>query len=417
MRVLLLNQVFYPDVAATAQQSHDLARHLVSAGHEVAVITSRSVYGRVGVAYPRRETVDGIEIHRVGRSLFGKASIFARALDFGLFYLRALVKSLTVRRPDVVVCLTTPPFLAMAGWLLRLLRRSRFVYWVMDLYPDVAVADGLLKPGSLSTRLFERLNRFCLRRADRVVVVGRCMMRRVVEKGVDRGHLVHIGVWADHEEVDPLPRDRNPFRKQWHLDDRTVVMYSGNFGIAYEIETMCDAARRLDDDERLRFVFVGGGKRKAEVERYVERHHLGARIEPYQPREDLDALLSCADVHLVTLKPGFEGLTVPCKLFGIMAAARPVIFVGPPGSEIARVIEESEAGHVVEPGDVEGLVDSISTLAGDPKARASLGGNARRALVERHDRGRACERWRQLLEEVVGTGHRAAAVAGEKTGA
>ncbi len=407
MHVLLLNQVFYPDVAATAQQSHDLARHLVAAGHEVAVITSRSAYGQAGAAYARRETVDGIEIHRVGRSLFGKASIPARALDFGLFYLRAILKSLSVRRPDVVVCLTTPPFLALAGWLLRLLRRSRFVYWVMDLYPDVAVAGGLLKPRSLSTRLFERINCFCLRRADRVVVLGRCMMRRVVEKGVDRGHLVHIGVWADHEEVDPLPRDRNPFRKQWGLDDRTVVMYSGNFGIAYEIETMCDAARRLDDDERLRFVFVGGGKRKAEVERYVERHHLGARIEPYQPREDLDALLSCADVHLVTLKPDFEGLVVPCKLFGIMAAARPVIFVGPPGSEIARVIEESEAGHVVEPGDVDGLVESIRALAGDPKVRASLGGNARRALVERHDRVRACERWRQLLEEVVGTGHRA----------
>lgn len=401
MRVLLLNQVFFPDVAATAQHAHDLARHLVAHGHDVVVIASRSIYGQRGAALPRRESVDGIEIHRVGRSLFGKAGIPTRLLDFALFYLAATIKAFAVRRPDVVVCFTTPPLIALVGPLMRLLRGSKFVYWVMDLYPDVAVAGGLIKPTSVLTRLLERLNRFCLRTADRTVVLGRCMMQRVRDKGVDHGQIVHIGVWADHREVNPLPRRRNPYRDEWDLGDRTVVMYCGNFGLANEMETMCEAAARLSDDDRVQFVFVGGGKRKLDVERFLRDRNVRGRVEPYQSRERLGTLLSCADVHVVTLKEAFEGLVVPCKLFGALAAGRPVIFVGPRGSEIGRVIQESNAGYVVRPGDVDGMVRAVRELAGHPGIRRRLGCNARQALLERYDRALGCDAWQQLLEEVA----------------
>lgn len=405
MRILLLNQVFHPDVVATAQHAHDLARHLVRHGHEVDVIASRAIYGQKGAALPRHEVVDGIQVHRVGRSFFGKASILARVFDFGMFYLAAASKALAIRKPDVVICFTTPPFIALAGWLLRVLRHSRFVYWVMDLYPDLPVACGVMRANSLLTKWFEAVNRFCLRHADRVVVLGRCMRDRVLAKGIDGRHVVHIGVWADQSEVTPIARDYNAYRREWNLGDRFVVMYSGNFGLGHDVDTMCQAALRLRDDDSIRFVFAGGGKKKQVVDDFVRRHALqNCVLAPYQPRERLAESLTCGDVHLASLLEGVEGIMVPCKLFGSMAAERPTIFIGHPSSELARVLLEHDCGCVVRQGDVEGLIDAIKLLQADEARRERMGRQARTALVERFDRERACEEWRSLLESVHSPG-------------
>ena len=406
MRVVLINQVFYPDMAATAQHADDLARHLVRHGHEVHVIASRSIYGQRGATLPRRETVAGVEVHRVGLSLFGKGSIPARLLDFGMFYAAAGLKASRVPRPDVLVCFTTPPFIALVGWFVRLVRGSKYVYWLMDLYPDIAVECGVMKPGSLTTRLFDRLNRFCLRKADRVVVLGRCMKEKVEAKGISGEKLLHIGVWSDAAEVSPVPRSENPYSKRWALGERLTVMYSGNFGLAHDIRTMLDAALRFEHDDGVRFLFVGGGKRKAEVEAFIAEHGLtNCVVEDYQPRENLHESLSSGDVHLATMINGAEGSIVPCKLFGIMAAGRPTVFIGHPSSELARVLSEHDAGVVVAPGDVDGLVQAIGELRSDPGRREQMGANARRALGEAFSREAACERWRRMLEEVVGVEH------------
>lgn len=402
MRILLLNQVFYPDVVATAQHGHDLARHLAQHGHDVVAIASRSIYGEKGAALPKHEIVDGIEIHRVGQSLFGKASIFARILDFGLFYVAATIKAFSIKRPDVVICFTTPPFIALVGWLMRLLRGSRFVYWVMDLYPDLPVACGVFSAKSPLTWMFERINRFCLNRADRTVVLGRCMRDRVLAKGVDGKHVIHIGVWADQAEVKPMARYENPYRTEWKLGDRFIVMYSGNFGLGHDVDTMCQAALRLRDDDSIRFIFAGGGKKKEIVDQFVKTRELtNCILAPYQPRERLDASLSVADVHLATLLEGVEGIMVPCKLFGIMAAARLTIFIGHPSSELARVLIEHDCGIVIRQGDVDGLVKAIRDLATDSDRRQSMGAKARQALLDAFNREKSCEQWRDVLEKFV----------------
>jgi colanic acid biosynthesis glycosyl transferase WcaI len=402
MRVLLLNQVFYPDVAATAQHADDLARHLTAHGHEVVAIASRSVYGESGATLPKREVVDGIEIRRVGRSWFGKSNILGRLIDFLLFYAAAAVMSLRVKRPDVVVAFTTPPYIGMVGWLLRLLRRCRFVYWCMDLYPDAAVACEVLSGKSPAVGVLDAVNRFIMRRADRVVVLGRCMRDRVLGKGIDEEQVELIGVWSDGDELKPIERSSNPYRKEWGLGDAFVVMYSGNFGLGHDVETMCLAAERLREREDIRFVFVGGGRKKAEVERFVAERGLGnAVLAPYQPREKLAESLSCADVHLATLLEGAEGALVPCKLFGIMAAARPTAFIGHPDSELARVLEETESGRCIRQGDVDGLVSFLEELASDRTKGEAMGARAQEALARVYSRERACEAWRELLESLT----------------
>jgi colanic acid biosynthesis glycosyl transferase WcaI len=409
MRILLINQTYHPDVVATAQHAHDLARHLAAHGHTVQVIASRSIYGQKGASLPARETVEGVEVHRVGRSLFGKAGILARVMDFGLFYIAATIKAFTLPRPDVVICFTTPPFIALLGLTLARLRQCAFVYWVMDLYPDLPVACGVMRPQAAMTQTFEIINRFCLRKADRVVVLGRCMMDRVLAKGTPGGgdHLVHIGVWADQTEVKPIPREENPYRTEWTLSDRFVVMYSGNFGLGHDVDTMCAAAERLRNDEKIRFVFAGGGKKKSIVDNFVRTHGLAnCVVTGYQPREKLDASLSCADVHLASLLEGVEGIMVPCKLFGGMAAARPTIFIGHPSSELARILTEHQCGLVVRQGDVDGLVKAIRGLANNPKTCQDMGARARAALIKHFTREKACEQWREMLEGLETLKHR-----------
>lgn len=420
MRLLLINQAYAPDVAATAQHAADLAEHLVRRGHEVHVVASRSIYGRRGARLPAAETLQGVHVHRVSAALFGKRFLPLRLLDFALFFVRATWAALRVPRPDIVIPFTTPPFVVAAGLLVRRLRGARVVHWVMDLYPDVPVACGVLSERSLATRALERLHRALLRRCDRIVVLGRCMRDRVLAKGVPAERISLIRPWADAEEVRPIPPAEVALRREWGLDG-CVVLYSGNLGLGHDVSTICSAIRRLADEPEPRFVFVGGGRRideliaslpaedlveaRPESDMAAARGEPGRRVQvrPYQPRERLGETLAVGDVHLASLLPEAAGLMVPSKLFGILAAGRPVLFVGPRDSEVARLIEEHDCGRVIGNGDDEGLVAALRELRDDPALRERLGANGRLALEAELSREHACERWSTLLEAAGGS--------------
>jgi colanic acid biosynthesis glycosyl transferase WcaI len=417
MHVVLLNQPFYPDVVATAQMGKDLADALVARGHQVTAVSSRSIYGQTGAVLPKRQTVGGVRIVRVGSNVFGKRGVLARVFDFALYYLLAAWKVLWMRpRPDVVVGFSTPPFIAALGILARWTRGSRSVYWVMDLYPDVGVAGGVFRPGALSTRAMERLSRWLLRRSDAVVVLGRCMRERVLAKGVPPDHVHVITVWdASDRAPDPaaVPEPARPaetpgadsFRARWGLGDAFVVMYSGNLGLAHDAETICEAMRRLRDRADIRFVFVGGGKRRAQVEAFIREHGLtNAQYREYVPREELGAMLASADAHLVSVDEQFRGLIVPSKLYSVLAVGRPVIYVGPEESEIALTLRELGAGEGVRTGDAEGLARVIADLAADRARAAELGRRAAAGVAGRFDRASSCARWVALLESLVPAG-------------
>jgi len=402
MRVLLINQTFYPDVEATAQHGHDLARYLVQQGHEVSVIASRSIYGKAGTALSAYEKVDGIEIHRVGRSIYGKAGLLARTTDFALFYMLTAAKAIQIGRHDVSVCFTTPPFIALLGLVLRALRGTKLVYWVMDLYPDVLIVTGVLGERSLTARVLERLNRLALARADRTVVLGRCMERRVLAKGIDGSKVERINVWSDVNEICPRPRNENSYRREWGVGDRTLVMYSGNFGIGHDVETFAAGAKLLSERGDIMFAFIGGGKRKAQLVEAMRSRGLSNFIEAdYQPRERLGELLSAADIHLVSMMPRWSGVMVPSKIYGTLAAERPVIWVGGEATEAATVVHEADCGFVIAPGDAQGFADAVRKLADDPQLRADMGRRARKALADKWGAPIAMKRWLRLLEDVA----------------
>jgi len=402
MRILIINQPYWPDVVATAQHMTDWAEALAARGHEVSVIASRSVYGASGGALPKYEVHNRVTIYRVGSNLFRKGRVLTRLIDFGLFHLRALSRALRLPRQDVVVCLTTPPFIGVVGSLLKRLRGSAYVQYEMDLYPDVPMALGVMNAQSLAGRLFLRIQRRLYARADRIVVLGRCMEEVLGKKGVASDKMVLVTPWADPEEIVPVAAEKNEFRAA-HCKAACVVMYAGNLGLGHDTQTMKGAMEKLQGEKDIEFLFVGGGRRIDEIRRFVtEKSLTNVRILDYVPREALGELLSAADVHLITLAEGTAGLIVPSKLYGILAAGRPGIYIGPEASEIARTLREEDAGKVIAIGDVDGLVAAIQEVQIRPREKAlAMQHRIREALQRQHTRDQCTAHLTRMVEELA----------------
>lgn len=396
MKVLLLNQFFHPDLAATAQLATDLAEDLVQAGVEVTALAARGAYlggGRLA----GREVHRGVRIERVRCTSFGKGSVGRRLLDYGTFYGAAALRTLAQRRFDVVVAMSTPPLVATVGALLRRLRGTRFVYWLQDVYPELAVEFGVLRARSVAARGFDALSRWTMRSADAVVVLGEAMGERVRAKGVDPARIHVIPNWADGAAVGPVRPEENPFLRAHGLVGKRVALYSGNMGRAHDLETLFGAARRLRHRDDLAFVFVGDGARRGEVEA-AARELPAIRLLPYQPRERLGESLSAGALHLVTQAPSTVGLIEPSKLYGAMAAGRPVLYVGPPETEAARTVSREGLGAVVPNGDDAGAAAAIEQVLGDADA---LGARARAAFEARYSRSLRTTQFATLLRRLA----------------
>jgi colanic acid biosynthesis glycosyl transferase WcaI len=236
------------------------------------------------------------------------------------------------------------------------------------------------------------------------------MRERCIAAGAAPERTVVVPNWSDAAAVRPVAHERNGLRAAIAGDARFVVMYSGNMGRAHDIATLLDAARRLRDDPGIAFVFVGDGAKRAEVEA-AARELPNVRLGRYQPRDRLSEALSAGDAHLVALSPEIEGLIEPSKLYGIMAAGRPSLFVGPRGSEVARTIAREGCGRVIDNGDGAGLAAAIRELAGTPEIALELGRRARTALEHHYDRRIATARFAALLRDVCGAGARTPALA------
>jgi len=381
MKVLLVNQFFHPDLSATAQLATDLAEDLVGRGLEVTALAARGAY-LGGGQLPASETYRGIRIHRVRCSSLGKRSVARRLVDYGSFYAAAATYTLTGRRYDTVIAMSTPPLLATVGAMRRLLRGTRFVYWLQDVYPELAIGFGILRAHSLAAHVFHRLSGWTLRRADAVIAVGDAMAERVRAKGVEASRVHVVPNWADGDAVQPVPPEKNRFRHAHGLDGKRVVLYSGNMGRAHDLDTILGVARRLRDETDLAFVFVGDGARRVEVEA-AARELPSVRLLPYQPRERLAESLSAGDVHVVTQAPFTVGLVEPSKLYGAMAAGRPVLYIGPRATEAGRTVESEGIGAVVPPGKVDRAIDALQRLLTE---RGPLGARARIAFEKNHNR-------------------------------
>ena len=252
---------------ASAQYLTQLACALAARGHDVTVVTSRRAYDDPATQFPARETWRGITIHRVASTAFGKGAKWRRAADFASFMISCCARLALLPRHDVVVALTSPPLISFIGaWLARL-RGSRFVYWVMDFNPDEAIAAGWLRPGSFAARLLDRMSRFSLRRAHKIIALDRFMRDRIVAKGVRAEKVVVLPPWSQDDQVRYHAAGRERFRAQHGLQGKFVVMYSGNHSPIHPLDTLLEAAKRLAGERNVVFCFVGGGSEFQRVQR------------------------------------------------------------------------------------------------------------------------------------------------------
>ncbi len=401
-RLLFVNQYYWPDHASTAQHLTDLAEHLAQQGHEVHVLCSRGGYKPGSVRPPASETNNGVQIHRVEATSFGRKSTLHRMVDYLSFYLRAFLAALFLPRPDVVVTLTTPPIIGLVGTILRRLKGSKHVYWSMDLHPDASLALGRMNPANPVVRTLSWISDAVYRQSDKVVVLGPYMADRIAAKRVPRANLITIPVWSRRDEIFPIPRVGHPLRAALGLADKFVVMYSGNLGLAHSFGEVIEAARRLRDRAEVIFLFVGGGPRLAEVRdaKATEQLH-NIRLLDYFPRDQLHESLSVADVHLISMRAEMTGIVVPGKLYGAMASARPTIFIGPKHSESATTIRQARCGFQVALGDPAGLVAAIERLASDPALGADLGRRGRAAFLAHHEKDGCCVQWASMISDLL----------------
>jgi glycosyltransferase involved in cell wall biosynthesis len=354
--VCFVNRVYPPASGATGALLAELAPALVDRGWRVTVLT-----GPAEGAPAAELTDDGVHVERVSALPFTRESTLRRGLSYASLFPAFAARALRMPSPDVLVTKTDPPMLKVLGPLLARLTGARAVHWAQDLYPEVAAGVGVLSVDGLPARAMRRLSTAALQGHDHVVAVGRCMRERLVDdRGLAPDDVSVVPNWPP-AVVEPVPREANPFRAAHDLEDQFVVMYSGNMGLAHPFDAVLDAAARLQDERPdVRFVFVGDGPRKEALREQALRRGLDpVRFLPFQPYERLAESLSAADLHLVTMRPELEGLVVPSKLYGALGAGRPALFLGPSGSEAARVVTEADCGTVLATPDGAALAEAV----------------------------------------------------------
>ena len=357
LKILLLNQCFYPDVVSTAQHLTDLATALTARGHDVTVIASDRGYDDPTKRFKRCERWNDIEIIRIPSLSLGKNSRWRRAFNFGGFLFVCALRLLLLRRFDVVVALTSPPLISFLAALFVKLKGGSFCFWVMDLNPDEAIAAGWLDEKSAATRLFKRMLNYSFKVATRTVVLDRFMKERVVAKGFDSDRIAIVPPWSHDDHVQYSAAGREEFRRKHGLSDKFVVMYSGNHSPCHPLDTLLDAARALNNQSEIGFCFIGGGSEQKKVR---EQDLPNVKCLPYQPLDELSASLSAADLHVVVMGDEFVGIVHPCKVYNIMSIGAPTLYIGPTPSHVTDIASQQQARFfITSHGDIERVTAAI----------------------------------------------------------
>ena len=430
MHLVFLNQYYPPDAAPTGVMLKAVAERLVADGHGVTVLCAAGGYAsgqRLKAETLKTETEnlqgpDGradsspiqnpnLRILRIGATKLGRSTFVGKLLDYTFYYIGVAWKLMTMHpRPERIVALTTPPYLSVLARVISKLRGVDHAHWVMDLYPDVMAAHGMLEEKGYVYRVLTWLARFGFGggRCVAVLTLGPDMAERV-EKVMDQARsampasssqlssscVQWVPLWGTEatavtmaRAIDELPPSRDLRRERGWADNELVVMYSGNMGLGHRFREILKVAEggadvEIRNDEadplsiqnpsKTRFVLYGGGKRREEIRDFIRKHPGGpVELHDYVAAEMLDAHLRSADVHLVSLDAAWTGTMVPSKLQGVFAAERPVIFIGSAGSSIGRWVSESGGGWVVDSTDVAALAEAIEEAA-NPQERARRG--------------------------------------------
>jgi glycosyltransferase involved in cell wall biosynthesis len=397
-RILVLNQYYWPGVEATANLLTELCEALAR-DYDVEVVTG-VLHGHEDE--PRHSERHGVRISRVASTSYERSRLGRRAVNYFSYLGSALQQALSGPKPDLVLCMTDPPIIGDLGVVVGRRVGAPVLVISQDVFPEIATElDRLTNPAVVG--VLRTLVGAYLKRADRIVAIGETMRERLVEKGAPPDRLRVIPNWVDTQELTPQPRD-NEWARQHDLVGKFVVMHSGNVGHAQDLDSLVRAATFLRDREDVKVVIAGFGARHAEMVALARRLEVEdtVRFLPYQKRSRLPLSLSSADVHVVGLAKGLSGYVVPSRLYGILAAGRPVIVAAEDESETARIVREVGCGIVLPPSRPDLLARTVREAADGVHDLDAMGRLGRTYVEQEADRVVAMERYRALVRELLG---------------
>lgn len=381
----------------------ELARRLQERGWEITVYCTKPAYGDDDAGdVPADMTHQGIRIKRMPTIGDQRESLSSRLL-LAVTYLVTTIQALVRDRGryDGMLVTTNPPFIGLAGWVLSKLFGKPYIHLVYDVYPDIAVELGVVERDSMVSHFWERMTRLILDEAAGTVVIGRDMGEIIREK-LDRRnwgsiHLIHN--WSDERNVKPIPRDENPFREEHQVGERLLVQYAGRHGRTHNLEPLVGAAKQLQDEPVL-FQFVGEGNKKEKLQDLAQGLE-NVMFLPYQPIEELDAVLAAADLAVVCLESRFTGMSVPSKAYGIMASGTPILGFVAEASEIGQTVQETGCGKVLEEPTGRSVAETVRALLKNRGRLNEMGQNGRNAFVRRFTLATAAERYDSVLSRYI----------------
>ena len=378
----------------------DLFPALLEQGAEIEVVISKAEYRKGRDLIGRFQQTPGIRFIRtihLGKHAYQGA--WAKVLVMVLYAIHGALYALFGPGVDKNVFLTQPPFFTTLGVLLSKLRGQPYYWITMDIQPEMSVALGLESQDALWTRFSKWLSMLAFRHAAGIIVIGRCMKKRVQTMGIEEQRIHVIPNWADEREIYPIPHHQNPLRRDQQWGDKFVVLYAGNIGIPQYFDDLLDVAGALKHRDDILFVFIGDGARKEKLaQRVVQDQLTNVQLLPFlHEKYSLAEILSSGDVHFISLQEGCTGYAVPSKTYAALASGRPILFQGGADSEIVQMMKEIDVGFFVPSGDVAALQQAIERLASNEALRIRLGNNARQTILTTYSRDAAIKKYLNVL--------------------
>ncbi len=414
--LLIYAHYYYPDVASTGQILTELAEGLRDSFRITVICTVPSYTGKISRYYRKHkyyyENINGINVLRIRVPEFRKNFPISRVYNISSYFIAAILATFRTEKQDYIYTISQPPILGgLLGIIGKTIKRAKLIYNIQDFNPEQTMAVSYTKSKSV-LEFMMKIDKYCCKRADKVIVVGRDMVdtlkNRFASPKEQQFLPAHccINNWIDEKEIIPLPSDHErvqALRKEFGVEGKYVIMYSGNIGLYYDLKNIIKVIERFKDKEEVAFLFVGAGSVLPDLKAYVKKHQIqNVYFAPYQDKSNLVYSLNVADVHMVVNAKGIKGVSVPSKLYGVMAAGKPVLGVLEEGTEARYILEEAKCGLSVTPGDYEAieklLAHFINTRGLDEQRR--MGQAGREYLTQHLTKQISIEKYRQEIMEV-----------------
>ncbi|MBD2178074.1 glycosyltransferase family 4 protein [Pseudanabaena sp. FACHB-1998] len=384
--ISIITQFYPPDYAATGQFVYELAGALVGEGFDVSVFTGMPGYAFKQTEVKRQENINGVFVRRTGSIHLMSKRIRNKIVGSILFLMRCVIKFRHKNiRGSHLVLTSAPPFLGLIGWFYNKIFGHTYSCIIYDIYPEVAIRLKVVSPDHWIVKFWEFVNLKVWERADSLIVLSEPMKQLLIQKNNKLAHKIHvIHSWADPKFIRPIAKSDNWFAKQHDLTDSFVVLYSGNLGRCHDSQTIFECAQLLNNRRDIKFVFIGNGVGSKMIKEAIASGDLTNTLQlPYQDKEVLPFSLTACDLSLVSILPNVGDTVAPSKMYGILAAGRPVAAICPEGNYLREIVDEGDCGSYFNNGDARGLAEYICWLVENPYMKERLGKNARR-LLETH---------------------------------